>query len=116
MKLNNKTYDVLMILAQIIFPAVATFYVALSGIWGLPAADKVTGSIMAIDTFLGIILKVLKSGYEMETDGSLVVDNTDPAKTMYSLELGVPVDTIHEMKQVTLGVVKAGLSREKHVV
>jgi hypothetical protein len=36
MKMSNKIYDILKFIAQIVLPAVATFYVTLASIWGLP--------------------------------------------------------------------------------
>lgn len=66
MKFSNKTYDVLKFIAGIVLPAVATLYAALAGIWGLPYADQIPGTIMAIDTFLGVILGISTNKYWKE--------------------------------------------------
>ena len=58
MKLNNKTYDILKFIAQIVLPAVGTLYFALAGIWDFPYAEAIVGTITAVDTFLGIILGI----------------------------------------------------------
>ena len=63
MKLSNETYDILKYIAQIVLPALGTLYAALSGIWGLPYGDQVTGTIMAIDTFLGALLLISTNQY-----------------------------------------------------
>jgi hypothetical protein len=63
MKLSNKTYDVLKWIAMILLPAVATLYSALAGIWGLPFGEQIVGTIVAVDTFLGVLLGISTSKY-----------------------------------------------------
>lgn len=64
MKLSNRTYDILREIAMTILPALGTLYFALAAIWGLPYAEQIVGSITAIDTFLGAMLKVSSYTYE----------------------------------------------------
>lgn len=61
--MNNKTYDVLKFIAQIVLPAIATLYFALANIWALPLAEQVVGTISAIDVFLGTLLGISTSNY-----------------------------------------------------
>ena len=61
--MNNKVYDILKYIAQIVLPALGTLYFALAGIWGLPYAEQVVGTISAVDTFLGVILKISSNNY-----------------------------------------------------
>ena len=61
--MKNKTYDKLKFIAQVILPLVATFYVTLAELWGLPFSTEISGTIMAIDTLLGGILMKLSSDY-----------------------------------------------------
>lgn len=63
MKMSNKTYDILIWIAQIVLPALATLYAALAGIWGFPYGEEITGTIAAIDVFLGALLKVSSMKY-----------------------------------------------------
>ena len=49
---KNKTYDVLKFIAQIVLPAVATLWVAISTIWQLPLSDQIEGTITAVVVFL----------------------------------------------------------------
>lgn len=63
MKMNDKTYDILVWIAQIVLPAVGTLYFALAGIWGFPYGEEVLGTISAIDVFLGTILKISNVSY-----------------------------------------------------
>lgn len=66
MKMSNKVYDVLKYVTQIVLPAIGTLYFALSGIWGLPYAEQVVGTITAIVTFLGVLLGISSANYKKE--------------------------------------------------
>ena len=68
MKLDNKVYDILKYVALIVLPALATLYGALAQIWGLPYGEQIPMTIMAIDTFLGVLLKVSTDNYNKETN------------------------------------------------
>lgn len=61
--MNNKVYDILKWIAQIVLPAAGTLYFALSQIWGLPYGEQVVGTITAVDAFLGAILGVSSMNY-----------------------------------------------------
>ena len=72
--MSNKTYDILKLIAQIILPALGTLYFALSGIWGetvFPCAEQVVGTVAALDTFLGAILKYLSDKYHKGVDSNV---------------------------------------------
>ncbi len=61
--MSNKMYDVLKYIAQIVLPAIATLYFALAGIWGFPYGEEIVGTITAVDTFLGVLLKISTDNY-----------------------------------------------------
>ena len=61
--MSNSTYDKLKFIAQVVLPAAGTLYAALAGIWGLPYAGQIVGTIVAVDTFLGVVLKISTSPY-----------------------------------------------------
>jgi hypothetical protein len=61
--MSNKTYDILKYIAQVILPALGTLYFALAGIWGFPYGEQIVGTITAIDTFLGVALKISSDNY-----------------------------------------------------
>ena len=63
MRMNNKVYDLLKYIAQIVLPALATLYFALSKIWGLPYGEEIVGTISAIDVFLGALLGLSSMNY-----------------------------------------------------
>lgn len=64
MTLNNKMYDILKYIAQIVLPAVATLYFALSQIWVLPYGEEIVGTITAVDCFLGALLGISTAQYK----------------------------------------------------
>ena len=66
MKMSNKTYDVLVWIAQIVLPALGALYAALSGIWGFPYGNEIVGTITAVDVFLGALLKISNEQYKKE--------------------------------------------------
>lgn len=63
MKLSNEMYDKLKWIAQILLPALGTFYYALASIWNLPYCEQVVGTITAVDAFLGALLQISTKNY-----------------------------------------------------
>ena len=61
--MTNKTYDILKYIAQIVLPACGTLYAALAPLWNLPYAEAIVGTIMAVDAFLGALLKISSNNY-----------------------------------------------------
>lgn len=105
MNLSNETYDTLKWVAQIVLPALGTLYFALSSIWGLPFGEQIVGTITAIDTFLGALLKLSSDGYS--GDGQLIVDTSDPLKDVYSIALDDYPETLANKDTVVLKVNRA---------
>ena len=62
----NKVYDVLKWIAMVVLPALGTLYFALAGIWELPYAEQVVGTVTAVDTFLGVLLGVSSMHYKKQ--------------------------------------------------
>lgn len=65
---NDNTYRVLKDIAQVVLPAIATLYFSLSQIWGFPYGEEIVGTITAVDTFLGALLKISSTNYSRLTD------------------------------------------------
>lgn len=63
---NEKVYDTLKYVAQIVLPSLGTLYFALAQIWGLPYGQEVVGTITALDTFLGALLMISTTAYNNE--------------------------------------------------
>jgi hypothetical protein len=66
MKFSNKTYDILKWVAQYLLPGAATLWLTLAGIWSLPYGEAISGTIMALDTFLGVLLGISSAQYKKE--------------------------------------------------
>ncbi len=63
-----KVYDVLKWAAQVALPAVGALYLTIANIWGLPYGDQVTGMIVAIDLFLGVIVQFMSEQYNIQPE------------------------------------------------
>lgn len=67
--MSNRTYDVLKYIAQVVLPALGTLYFALAGIWGFPYGEQIVGTITAVDTFLGVLLRISSNAYYGKHEG-----------------------------------------------
>ena len=63
MKMDSRTYDIVKYIAQVVLPALGTLYFALASIWGFPYGEEIVGTITAIDTFMGVLLKISSDNY-----------------------------------------------------
>lgn len=102
MAFSNKVYDKLKWVAMYLLPAMATLYISLAKIWGLPYGSEIGATISAIDLFLGVLLGISKMNYGGE--GTLTVNADDPDKDVYNLELNVDPSELPNMKSVTFVV------------
>ena len=66
MVMNNKVYDILKYIAQIVLPALAVLYASLAKIWNFPYGTEITGTITALDLFLGALLKISSDKYNKD--------------------------------------------------
>ena len=60
---SDKLYDVLKWLDMIVIPAAATFYKALSAVWGWPFGEEVLATSAAICALLGAMLGISTAEY-----------------------------------------------------
>jgi Putative phage holin Dp-1 len=106
MVLSDKVHKIGKFVAQIALPAVGTLYFALAGIWSLPFPEKVLGTIIAVDTFLGVILGISTNNYrnsDAAFDGAIhILEGAD--KKTYSLELNTPIESLDKMNRATFKV------------
>lgn len=90
--LSSTWYDRLKWLAQIGLPGLGTLYFTLAQVNGLPAAEQVVGSIMAVDVFLGLCLGLSSKQYNNSGaafDGSV---NLEPDYENDVTNVGVSID------------------------
>lgn len=104
--LSSKQYNILKWVVIIVLPAITTVYGTFSNIWGWPYGDQIVASFSAITLFLGIIIGVSTSSYNMSSagpSGTLVVDRTD-ANTQTYLAFNQDPKAIADGSQITLNV------------
>lgn len=87
--ITGPLYDKLKFLAQVLLPALGTLYFALAQIWGLPSAEEVVGTIVAVDTFLGVLLGISQAQYMNNKvgEGTLHVEQDATGETGMRLAL-----------------------------
>jgi len=93
--------------ALVLLPASGSLYFGLAQIWGLPNPEAVVGSIVVVDTFLGVVLKLSSNVYyksDAPYDGSLsVFEKPDGAQT-FSLNLKDDPERLPKHRAVTFKV------------
>lgn len=62
MILENKTYDILKLVAMVIMP-LADLIAALANIWGLPYGSQIVATLVAVHAFLSAFVKVSSDKY-----------------------------------------------------
>ena len=60
---NNKLYDAFKWCFAVVLPALAALYYAIAGIWGLPYAEQICGTIAAIVAFGNALLGISSIQY-----------------------------------------------------
>jgi len=103
----QRHYDFLKALAQLWIPGLATLYFTIAEIWHLPYGPEVVGTLTAIDTFLGVILRISTGKYVPPSDGQLIVDESDPDKGRLVFNLETPLDELPDKDHVRLNVYPA---------
>ena len=100
---TNQQYDILKRVVMYVLPALGTLYFTLSQIWGLPRGEEVIGSITALTIFLSVSLGFSSKAYEkngFDTDGSIVIDTSDPDTDVYRLVLNSDPEDLKNMSRV----------------
>jgi len=112
--LSNAWYDGLKFVAQIVLPAIATFYFVLASIWALPYAEQIVGTITAVDALLGALLGLATKQYNESSryDGALeITTSVNPVdssitKKLFTLSLESDPNELVNQKTVTFRVVQ----------
>ena len=61
--MSNKTYDTLKHIALLILP-IGTFVSTFFGIWGIPYADQIQQTFIALDVLAGAVVTIAKAQYD----------------------------------------------------
>lgn len=111
MLLNDKTYDIVKRLVQVVLPAFSALYFGLAAIWNLPAAEQVVGTIAVITTFLGVTLGISHNNYKASGaafDGNLVISEPAPGKKLFSVEVDQDPLDLAQKDSISLRVMTEG--------
>lgn len=68
--MNNRTYDTLKYIAQIVIPAIGVLWFTIAQIWNIPYGQEILGTITAVDCFLGAILGISTMAYNKRIGGA----------------------------------------------
>lgn len=105
--LSNELYDRLKFFAMVVLPAVGSLYFGLAGIWGLPKPEEVVGTIVVLDTFLGVVLGLSSKRYneaaEESYDGTLEI-NAHDSSIIHTLELTTAPEELGKKNTIVLRV------------
>lgn len=69
MILRDKYYNILKWLVVLVLPGLATLYNVVAGLWGLPYADEISKTILAVSTFIGCIIGISTAEYRSGNNG-----------------------------------------------
>lgn len=104
--LSNDVYDKVKFLAVVVLPAFGTLYFALAQTWGLPNAEEVVGTIVAIDAFLGMVLQISNAKYnnsDQRFDGSIRVSPSADGETS-NLNVSLDPTSVATKKEITVKI------------
>ena len=65
MKMTNKTYDIIKIVALLILP-ISEFVGSLASIWGFAYGKQIVSTLVALDVLMGYIVKIASDSYHKE--------------------------------------------------
>jgi hypothetical protein len=105
--LSNRLYDGSKFFAQIVLPAFGTLYFALATIWALPSAEEVVGTVVAVDTFLGVVLGISTKGYnasDAKYDGTVDVLPKEGGGKHFQLNLNSDPEDLDQKKEISFKV------------
>lgn len=82
---TGKVYDILKWIAQVVLPALGTLYFTVDQLAGWSHGTLVSGVVLAVDTFLGVVLGISSNQFnkqqaEDKPDGDLIVSESDGEK------------------------------------
>jgi hypothetical protein len=105
--ISDKYYNILKRLVQIILPAFGVFYMTVGNVWGLPGTTQVSDTIIALCTFIGVVISISARNYnksEAQYDGGLDIIQNDDGSKVYSLNLNDDTSVLDSKKNVNFKV------------
>ena len=71
MKMSNKVYDILKKVVTIYLPALGTFVLTVSLIWGLPYGEAIGATLEALALLIGTCIGISSAKYNKEQEDEL---------------------------------------------
>jgi ABC-type uncharacterized transport system permease subunit len=107
--LSNKLFDILKWIAMPVLPGLATFYFAVSSIWGLPYQVEIVGSLVAVNVWLSALLAVSNAQWQAIKINSLTYAATgeDAMIEFPQTPFGITASSYNTLKWVTLAFLPA---------
>lgn len=105
--MSNNVYNILKQLVQIILPAFGVFYMTLGNVWGFPGSKQVSDTIIAICTFIGVLLSFGARSYnksDAQYDGALDITHKEDGSKVYSLNLNTDTSVLDSKRNVNFKV------------
>ena len=65
MKMSNRSYDILKIIALLILP-ISEFIGSMASIWGFEYGSQIVATLVALDVLMGYIVKIASDSYNKE--------------------------------------------------
>lgn len=66
--MNNKVFDFIRFIGEIVLPALGALYFGIAKIWGLPFGQEVVGTIAVVTTFIGAVVGVSRKKYNDQNE------------------------------------------------
>lgn len=107
--LNEGTFNFLRMAAELGFPALIALYITLSETWNWGYQTEITATLVGLNVFIGVVVKIFRYRYDKSIekyDGAVVVNQTDPMKSIFALEFNESPAQIPEMKEIRMKVVE----------
>lgn len=107
-QLSNPVYDQLKRTVMVALPLIGTLYFSLAQIWGLPAAEQVVGSILALNLFLGGLAQVSSKGYNADVNsiaGKIKITPNDDGGKFYQLVVDADPEELSGKSEVRFKIV-----------
>ena len=105
--LGNKLFDILKWIAMFVLPGLATFYFAVSAIWGLPYQKEIVGTLVAVNVWLSALLAVSNAQWQAIKINSLKFAAGEDAIEIHQAPFGITASSYNVLKWVTLAFLPA---------
>jgi hypothetical protein len=105
--MNSHVYDILKKMVQIILPAFGVFYMSIGAAWDLPGTKQVSDTIIALCTFIGVLLTLSSRSYnksDAQYDGALDITQNEDGSKVYSLNLNTDTSVLDSKRNVNFKV------------